>query len=711
MDKEYELTLKHAIDEETKGNIDSAILLYNQALKESGEDAGVVLFEVGDFMFSQGRYAEALEAFVKCHQLGFKTHEIEQFIMSSYYEPNIDEFRSKYEKNTEALSKYEHIYSREFSQFSQLDYRFLPYSETKFEVFDMKESKFIGNFDMEVIGYNVERYKSREILMIKNEVNSFSIMECVKATEDMSPYLWEKVPLYLFFDDFNYFIEFLQISDFTKIIDTKRLIFLFGLSQLETWFDSMQSILPNYVLNIQDENDYLYQKVNKISSDREILNQTLKEEVDSYYSECNFNEIINAFIQGRPRIMFITTKFSTAIQYFTRDCVEACNKLGIPNKLCIEISDVHRSAQNDWIKTIAEFKPHAIFIIDHFRWEYSLLPHNIVFISWIHDLLPHILSNDSARKIKDKDFILNLIPNYKGFKEARYPKEQIIDTPIPVNPDIYKSYKLTREEIDRFETEICVISNPGNPLEGLKQMLHQFKEQDYYENLETALKCAYDECYKLIYSGHPIFDSEQIDEMISRWLDECGMTYSNGFITAISDMFKTKVVWIIYRSVPIEWLKEKGYRIKLWGKEWMGHKNLKEYAMGVAENGEQLSKILNSSKILIGTNPAISAHPRVFEAIMSNCLYIGINIPTEYDSFNIRGLMDEDQEIVLFYSKDDLYKKVDYYLKNEEERLRVIANGKNKILSKITYEKMMTNSIEIIGNKLRKGNLKKVIFD
>jgi len=177
MVKEYELTLKSAIDEELKGNIDSAILLYKKALKESGEDAGVVLFEVGDFLFSHGRYGEALEAFVECHQLGFKTNEIEHFIMSSYYEPNIEEFRSNYEKNAEALSKYEHIYSREFSQFSELNYRFLPYSETRFAVFDMRLRKFSGDFDLKSFGYGIDGYKDKDILMIKNETNSFLIKE------------------------------------------------------------------------------------------------------------------------------------------------------------------------------------------------------------------------------------------------------------------------------------------------------------------------------------------------------------------------------------------------------------------------------------------------------------------------------------------------------------------------------------------------------
>jgi hypothetical protein len=555
---------------------------------------------------------------------------------------------------------------------------------------------------LKTVGYNIYEHKANEILIIKNEISNFVIEECLKVTNDPKPYLWAKVPLYLFYEEFNIFVEYMQISDFSKLLGCERLVFLFGTSQIDLWFNNMQSLIPNFVLNAQGENDLLYQKINKIDTDKSNTFKTLKDEVRKYYEDLDFSEIADAFRKGNPRIMFMTTRFSTAIQYFIRDCVEACNKLHIPNYLCIDVSDIHRCNQYDWIKTLADFRPHAIFIIDHFRWEYPDIPDNIIFISWTHDLLPNILSKSSAERIKEKDFILNLIPNYKKFKEADYPKDQTINTPIPVNNYIFKSYKLTKEEIDNYETEICVISNPGNPKEGLSYVLDQIKENLCYKDMESALKSAYSECYNLIYNGQPFYDDKQHEELITRWFYNFNITASERFFSTIIDMFKIKVIWNMYRSVPIEWLKEKGYKIKLWGREWLDHPNLKEYAMGVAQNGEKLSKILNASKIMLGTNPALSAHPRVFEATMSNCLYIGINIPSEYDVFDIREFLEEDKGIIFFYNKEDLYKKVDYYMNHLEKRMEVINNGKSKILSELTYEKMMTKVIDEIGSRINK---------
>lgn len=704
--KGYELTLELAMSEEYKGNFQEALALYRQALKESGDDAGVVLFEMGAFLFSHEIYEEALGALIKCHNLKYKTDEIEQMIMSAYYEPNINEFRDNYEKNTSALLKYDHIYRKEYPEFSKLSYRFIPYSETKFAVFNVNTSQFIHTIDLGLKRYNIDKYKANDVLIIKNEISHFIIEECLNITKDPETFLWTKIPMYLYYDEFNEFVEFLQICDLSKALDTQRVVFLFGTSEVERWFDHPQSIIPSQLLNVSGESDDLFNQIGGVFDNRDNKYKDIKKEVESYYQELETSYFIKKFTEGNPRILFVTTRFSTAIQYFTRDCMVACESLGILNALGIEVSDIHRSNAFDWMVLLRDFKPDAIFIIDHFRWEYPYIPKNVIFMSWVHDMLPHIMSPKSALKIKDKDFVLNLLSTSKEFLKLGYPKDQVIDTPIPVNSNIYKTYVMSGDEIEKYEADICVISNPGSPLLGLDFILSQFRNETYYSQFEKALKGAYEECYSLIYNEKPLYDYDQHRSILTNWLEKFSICINERVMEQLTDAFRQKVIWSIYRSVPIEWLGERGYKIKLWGKQWVEHPELKRYAQGVAENGETLSRILNASKILIGTNPAITTHPRVFEAIMSNCFYLGLNIPPEYDVCDIRKFMELNKEVVLFESREDLIKKVDFYLNNEEERLKIIDNGKKKILSTLTYEKMMQNVISEVARRLEQQTSK-----
>ncbi len=74
----------------------------------------------------------------------------------------------------------------------------------------------------------------------------------------------------------------------------------------------------------------------------------------------------------------------------------------------------------------------------------------------------------------------------------------------------------------------------------------------------------------------------------------------------------------------------------------------------------------------------MSTHPRVFETILSGSFYIGMKIPEEYDAANITHFLKEGEDIVFAYGKDDLYKKIDYYLEHEDERKRIVENRQEK---------------------------------
>jgi spore maturation protein CgeB len=125
----------------------------------------------------------------------------------------------------------------------------------------------------------------------------------------------------------------------------------------------------------------------------------------------------------------------------------------------------------------------------------------------------------------------------------------------------------------------------------------------------------------------------------------------------------------VFRQVLVDWVLDAGVtNVKLWGSGWQTEEKYKKYAMGPAKNGETLSKIYQASKIVLGNNVLTTAAARAWEAMQSGAFYMSNYIPEESDCVDIRKIIDVDKDVIMFYDRDDLIRKLHYYLEHEDER-------------------------------------------
>lgn len=691
--------------EDKKGRIAKRVFEFKRKLKESPNDSAPIIYDMAVFLFEEAYYEEALNYFINCFEIGYRKDELLSIILTTYYEPNIDEFRSRYNKNIEKLKKYPYINMNNILSFEQLKYLFIPYSDTEFKVYDKIINQFIFEIDLLRTtlseDFQVKEQEKENVVFLEDCYNVSDIHKVLKMTRLDSPITWMKCPLYLYYNDAEILFPLLQVIDFEEILLEERVVFLFGEEQLFKWFENPQAVLPTAF--ISSYSNTVSENVCKIFLKRQKEKDDVIKQIKEYYGSIPKNRLMQTVLSGKPRVLFVTSIFTTALQYYIRDCVIACDKLGIPNRLVIEKDNISRVINYDFLLVVAEFKPDIIFIIDYFRWQLPEISGNVVFASWLHDLLPHIFSKESAAKTEELDFILNPLFSSSLFEEIGYPKDQIIEAPITVNPSLYKEYVISNEEYLRYNTEICVFSNAADPKVGLKNVLSMVSSSDQFDALSEVLVKTYLEAYNLAYNEEPLYLTVDFQKLMEKYSEEVGILIDKIHLEKIAESFRNEIGFRILRAVPIEWLHERGYNMKLWGREWLEHPVLKKYAQGVAPNGETLSKIISTSKIVVGTNPAISAHPRVFETILSNCFYLGVNIPEQHDWANIRKYMNENEEIIFSYNKKDLYEKIDYYLENENERTKIIEKGKEKILSCLTYEAMIKSVIREIGQRMQDG--------
>lgn len=175
----------------------------------------------------------------------------------------------------------------------------------------------------------------------------------------------------------------------------------------------------------------------------------------------------------------------------------------------------------------------------------------------------------------------------------------------------------------------------------------------------------------LVEKGHPIYKDYAGNEKI----------YQNLHLDKIHDVSFIGANYGI-RSSYIEFLKKAGINVYTKGSGWEN---------GFADDNEMI-KIFNQSKIVlgfatVGKNDNICIlKGRDFEVPLTGSFYI----TGHHDE--LREYFDIGKDIETYFSKEDLLKKVLFYIQHDEERENIAHHGYETILKKYTakqaYEKI-----------------------
>lgn len=612
------------------------------------------------------------------------------FIFQSYVIPNKDYFKKNYKKNINLLNKYKHYYGENLSEKNEFKYEIVWINQQHLVLFH--GNKFIKR-DFLDENIDISSLKDNEVLHT-NELNYKFIITCDEK-KPLNEFNGRRTPIYLYYEQ-DYFETVLRIFDFQELLKKKRFVILCGKQYLERFFEHSQAIFPSKILGeswneIKEILENIYYKRSKIFSEA-------KEKKEKYYQE-NADIIIDNIKKGKPKILFFTSLFTTALQYHAKNMEKAARKIGCQTELLIEKSEIHRMFVDTLSIKMNEFRPDIIFLLDHFRHEHKEIDEAVVVISWIQDPLPNIMNTDIPLKLGDRDFILNHFITWKPFFEIGYDKKYLIDGAIPANQNVYKTYNLSEAEKLEYSADICILchTQPFN---------YYIDNQIWYtenEEVKNKIKEVFYAYYNLVNNDFDMifYDKQEFVEFIDQYFIALyELKLNEKLVDFYAERMHQELNNIIFRHCLVDCLIEAGYtNIKLWGNGWRKEEKYAAYAMGPAENGEKLSKIYQCSKIVIGHNLMTTAAARAWESIFSGTLYLCNWIPPEADATDIRTIL-EPEDFVMFKGKEDLLTKVKYYLENEEERQKMIMKEKDSALKKMTFEATCQRMLDALKERL-----------
>lgn len=676
---------------------------------EGANDFYESLHKISQAAMANGMNNEVLTMLGFCARGGFRSGEIKDEITKNFYEPFKSKYRDNYVKNVSLFSGYPHIKRKDFPAFEELSYHFLPYGAridpdaSQFAMLNTRTDIFSPLLLMTLrLPPAIKTLNQKGKVILLNDVFDVSFISWALDDVYTDKLLTMRIPLFIYFKNFSKFVEYLQIFDFEKCLSTERLLFIFGRDELMQMIVDSAVIPPAFHISAPDADETDIGGLIEIAANNKIKNTLYyRNVVKEHYKTLTPSDIAGKIAAQSARIAFITTRFSTALQYFARDCVAALKNLGYDARIIIEDSDIAYSHEDIFLKCFATFKPEIAFCIDNKR-EIANAPSQAVFVCWIQDFLPHLFSRKSAAQEGPLDFVMNLMYSSSELQDLGYPADRMIDAPSTVNPDLYKHHELSVQELADYSADVCYISNSGDVDHALRQLMTFFKGEKHEKFIEKNFKTLADKIFGDIYhEKENYYDSALVRGLLLMELEKFSVKLNSEILNCITHSFKYELIGNIMKVVPLLWLHEKGYKMKLWGRPWSAHPILGKYAMGVAPNGEALSKILNASKISIGQNNGGTLHPRLMEAELSGSLYIGNHIPAPFDSVNAEKFLVEGEDYLRFYGREDLYAKIDRYLEDENGRMRIVANGRKKILESLTCDRLMKNVLDFIEKKLK----------
>ncbi|MGD2108310.1 MAG: glycosyltransferase [Phycisphaerae bacterium] len=345
-----------------------------------------------------------------------------------------------------------------------------------------------------------------------------------------------------------------------------------------------------------------------------------------HYDSLSVDHWVDRFRPDRNkplRVLGITSRFTTYLQYSMRDWAAAFESRGHEFVLLIEASDHDLLPQAKILETIREFKPDLIAVIDHHRKEYgAVIPSHVPFVCWIQDMLPGLANAEAGRSLGPLDFFIANEPTMYVQGHA-YPASQGLAWTMATDERTYSQQALAEEELKSYRCDLSYVSSHSTPPEKFHD-----ERRAWFAKEAVAVKLL--ECLFEAVSGsfaeNPRTAFGGLYHLFGRVKARTGLRPSSEVDAAIVNSYLFPLAELIFRQSTLEWVADycdrTDRKLCLYGNGWEEHPRFGRYACGFAENGAELRAIYQASAVnlqIIGTG---AVHQRLLDGLASGGFFL-----------------------------------------------------------------------------------------
>jgi hypothetical protein len=462
------------------------------------------------------------------------------------------------------------------------------------------------------------------------------------------------------------------------------------------------------------------------------------------------------------RVMGITSRYTTFLQYSMRDWLAAFDRMGHRTFLFIEGADHEVPNSLATAKAVADFKPDLVITIDHYRGEVSSIPDKVPMVMWVQDNLPNIFRPEAGVAQGPRDFCVGF-GKLQLSQRYGYPRQRFLAANIGVNTERFSPGKLSADDLNRFGCDVSYVSHASVPAEVL---IAQHIEKVKSTQGERLFRDMYDRLLAHYEGGGRALDEPSMKQIFADSLASSRCSVDEKTHDQVLGIFSQSINNAIFRHQTLRWLSELGVDLRIYGTGWEKHPQLARHARGPADNKTQLNAIYQASKINLQVTASGAVHQRLLDGLAAGGFFlirysIGDAVGRSYQQLwdwcqrhgvgsdmefrnkiddearqflaNVNRVLGHDMggadlklfdivrthadnefmtcadsiwpeyDEISFANREQLQERLATFLSDDDARLRVAESMRRRVIEKASYEHINSRLLEMISREMSKS--------
>lgn len=296
------------------------------------------------------------------------------------------------------------------------------------------------------------------------------------------------------------------------------------------------------------------------------------------------------------RVLCLTSRHTTFLQYSMRDCIAALEALGCETRLLIEPTPYQALDATVVLRAQLDFQPDLILLLSRMRYEMPDRLHPAIpSITWDQDALPWVFREELRGRFGPNDFLFG-VKAIDATHIFGWPAARCRYAELATSERTYSHEPLPAADLAPYRCDVSFVSHASRPPEEehphvLAWLQHEPLRAVYSAVAERMLP---------VWRGDGAFPGplhseiyDAFERLRGRWpeADEFAAVHQAAMRLADRVLRHTALEWVA------DWAERTGRRFHLYGNGWEKHPRLAAFARGRADNGEELRRIYQASAI------------------------------------------------------------------------------------------------------------------
>lgn len=523
-----------------------------------------------------------------------------------------------------------------------------------------------------------------EAVLLVDPSGTFLLREALTGTIHLA---------YLVFDDPQKLAQLLLFEDLAPlrrsfswleyVREPHRLLIFARRDQgaMRSLFDDLRVRIPTHGVDFSQRRDYA-DLVRAAGGERLEHVETLRREAVAFCQTLTHEHYARLFSTGErpPKVMIITTRRGEISYSICLNWANAFRALGYNVHIAQEAAPFHYNTSHYFLERLASLRPDMLFVLNCAVAEVyqdAEIQRSLLCLARFRDFVSITGGLHTVDYENTMFFVASVPIQLATASQAGMPAERMMYVPDGVDVSVFHPREAT--DTGRYGCDVVSVSN--NACNDAWARTTFLESAEGHPTVLAVLEVVCDEIEEMARAEQFLFFPATFEKLLAERLERAGIGLPGPTIIFLAAQLR-EVMISHYRRKVMEWIIRSGITpwIKVWGRNWKRYPIFAPYDMGPAAHGEELSTIYQNSKISISDHGFFTLHERNFEIYASGGFPL-IKGPVPEGEWDVQtdvitNYFLPDEEVVLFYERDDLLQKVAYYLEHSDAREMVAAQGR-----------------------------------